>query len=587
MGFTTRIMKPAGQKIILMAFGLFLFLVIAELGLRAAGLILTAFQERRNIISISKKDTYRIMCIGESTTALGGAGSYPAQLEKILNEAKAEVKFSVINKGRPGVDSTYLAGRLEGNLNRYHPDIVVAMMGINDSGSPYRRNSYPSFKEFRIYKLAAFFYRNIRHIMNLPTPTEYYEIQDYPDNYEQNLQKAAKLNPADEEICFQLGELYLNKGRLDEAKDVFLKVIELDPDNDEAYVQLGRCYRRQGNEDRAMYIFKKTLQINPKNDDAYLGLGKVYRDLAMLEQAEQKYKQAIHINPLNDGAIVSLGRIYQSKKMFTRAEKMYNKAIKINPLNDKALVSLGLCYREMGNLPAAAEMFDKVIDLECKNYWGYFELIRFYERRNNPWGAEESLKKDLELNPHNDRACAGLGWFYMEQNNPLKAEEYFKKAIELNEHNDWANAGLAALFGAMGRHISARKYFDNAAKLRLLYYKPGVRQNYQKLKDILDEKNVKLVCVQYPMRSIGPFKKIFLKTDNIVFVDNEKIFKEALKTSAYKEYFTDRMGGDFGHCTRKGNRLLAENIAKVVIKEFFKDKPAANQAAFRSKKADS
>jgi hypothetical protein len=27
--------------------------------------------------------------------------------------------------------------------------------------------------------------------------------------------------------------------------------------------------------------------------------------------------------------------------------------------------------------------------------------------------------------------------------------------------------------------------------------------------------------------------------------------------------------GDFGHCTDKGNRLLAENIATVILKEVF------------------
>jgi hypothetical protein len=28
-------------------------------------------------------------------------------------------------------------------------------------------------------------------------------------------------------------------------------------------------------------------------------------------------------------------------------------------------------------------------------------------------------------------------------------------------------------------------------------------------------------------------------------------------------------GGDFGHCSRNGNRLLAKNIADVILKEVF------------------
>jgi len=42
-----------------------------------------------------------------------------------------------------------------------------------------------------------------------------------------------------------------------------------------------------------------------------------------------------------------------------------------------------------------------------------------------------------------------------------------------------------------------------------------------------------------------------------------------LKKISYNDYFTDMFAGDFGHCTRKGNRLLAENIANVILKEYF------------------
>ena len=57
----------------------------AELGLRLGGVVFLSLQEYRNVRSIMGKGEYRIMCIGESTTAFGGEDSYPAQLEKILN----------------------------------------------------------------------------------------------------------------------------------------------------------------------------------------------------------------------------------------------------------------------------------------------------------------------------------------------------------------------------------------------------------------------------------------------------------------------------------------------------------------------
>jgi hypothetical protein len=68
---------------------------------------------------------------------------------------------------------------------------------------------------------------------------------------------------------------------------------------------------------------------------------------------------------------------------------------------------------------------------------------------------------------------------------------------------------------------------------------------------------------------MAPLKRIFERDKDIVFVDNEGIFKEALKKAGYKEYFRDMFAGDFGHCTQKGNALLAENIADVILREVF------------------
>jgi hypothetical protein len=55
----------------------------------------------------------------------------------------------------------------------------------------------------------------------------------------------------------------------------------------------------------------------------------------------------------------------------------------------------------------------------------------------------------------------------------------------------------------------------------------------------------------------------------MIFVDNERVFKEAIEKDGYKEYFRDMLGGDFGHCTEKSNRLLAENIANTILRGYF------------------
>lgn len=45
--------------------------------------------------------------------------------------------------------------------------------------------------------------------------------------------------------------------------------------------------------------------------------------------------------------------------------------------------------------------------------------------------------------------------------------------------------------------------------------------------------------------------------------------KDVAAKYGYQNYFYDMFVGDFSHCTKKGNRILAESIANVILKEVF------------------
>jgi len=54
----------------------------------------------------------------------------------------------------------------------------------------------------------------------------------------------------------------------------------------------------------------------------------------------------------------------------------------------------------------------------------------------------------------------------------------------------------------------------------------------------------------------------------VTYVDNQDLFLDAVEKEGYRAYFIDRFAGDFGHCTEKGNRLLARNIAYAILATF-------------------
>jgi len=422
------------QKITLIISGLVLCIVLLELGLRIEGFVFLRLQEHKNIISIRQKGTYRIMCLGESTTAMGGKDSYPHQLEEILNQRDIGIKFSVINKGIPAINTTAIVSQLEANLSKYNPDMVITMMGINDKRNnlAYKdidaKEITPFFKSLRICKLVKLLRL---HIINKAQELGIYKSKEKKEDI------SARTNDLKQPINFKEQDKIVKN----------IKAIEINPENDSAYFRLGLCYRNQGKLDKAKEMFRKATEINPENYWAYFRLGQCWDDQGKYGEAEKMFKEAIDINPKNDEAYIT---------------------VELYPKNHRLHGLLAYCYKKQGK--------EKL--------------------------AEECLRK--------------------------------------------------------------------TNKLRLEYYNPITRHNYQRLKEILTKREIKLVCVQYPVRNVEPLKKIFNNKEGIIFVDNEEMFKKALRQASFDEYFSDMFGGDFGHCTAKGNRLLAENIANVILKECLK-----------------
>jgi Tfp pilus assembly protein PilF len=550
------------QKTILIILGIFLFFVLLEIGLRLGGFIFLSLQEHRNKVSLMQKGEYRIICLGESTTAFGSNDSYPFKLGEVLNQRNTGIKFSVINGGVAGIDTSNIVARLDDNLNKYKPDMVIAMMGINDESPiiPYAGTSV-----FKVYKLTKLLWLHI-----VAKLKELYARQANSSQPREPFKLIPKLTPINDKRYLELAVYYLNQRKFSQAEELFQKAIELEPINVDAYVGLGWCYMNQGKFSQAEDLLKKAIELAPKNDNAYLRLGWCFLNQGKFSQAEDLLKKAIELNPKNNEGYTGLGFYYKDQGKFTQAEELFQKAIELDRKNDEGYAGLGSQYTIQREVGQAEDMFKKPIELGPENYNVYLELGFLIKNKGKFSQAEDLFKKAIESDPLNYYAYLGLGWCYKEQGKSVQVEDLLKKAIEIRPvKNDIAYGGLATLCKEMGKNNLAKEYYKKANELRLEYYNPITRSNYQELKEILDKRGIRLVCVQYPVRSVEPLKKIFEGQEGIIFIDNERIFKEAVKKDGYKAYFNDMFGGDFGHCTRKGNRLLAENIANVILKEYF------------------
>ena len=81
-------------------------------------------------------DAVTILVVGDSHAA--GAGvprddNLPSHLERMLAERHPRRTFRFINLGLPGVNSPWVANRLERNIRLHDPDLVISWVGVNDT----------------------------------------------------------------------------------------------------------------------------------------------------------------------------------------------------------------------------------------------------------------------------------------------------------------------------------------------------------------------------------------------------------------------------------------------------------------------
>lgn len=253
------------------------------------------------------------------------------------------------------------------------------------------------------------------------------------------------------------------------------------------------------------------------------------------------------------------------------AENYFKKALTIDPKNSEAYVGLAWTYRHMAKaFNKRIKLFKTAIAADRRNIAAYEGLANEYLLVEDYDAAYQVFLKILKLKPDVISPYLSLAWYHGMQGDLIESEKQLKLGEKVNPRSDRLYGQMSLVYLQMGNDKEWEKYHGKATQMAIEGIKGlPLYGNYRKIKEILDKNKIQMVCVQYPVRSIKSLQFIFEGYDNLIFVDNENIFKEALRKNNYGVYFDDLFGGDFGHCTREGNRLIAKNIADTIIKEYF------------------
>lgn len=347
------------QNMVLIVASIIFSLVLLEIGLRIGGAIYLFVQEQNNRKGLGGSGTYRILCLGESSTALGGEDSFPKQLEKILRAKRPDLNVRAINKGIPGITTSYILTKLDGYLYQYNPDMVVVMMGINDFAddrAEFQDNFGVRLKtaltEMRVYKLCRLIYLSLSNRVNKGKEQNLSRDEEFV--YRRILEDIAEgYGP-----YFETGWGYIAEGKFVEAESLFRKAVTDFPDDPSAYVNLGLCLAFAGRLGDAETVMREGLNKIPNNSDLYITLGQIYIVHQRWKEAIDVLVQAKTLDKDNNDIDMALGFAYLKQGDVSSAEILYKNSAGRYGTHD-SYKALKLFYEMQHNRPLADEYLIK------------------------------------------------------------------------------------------------------------------------------------------------------------------------------------------------------------------------------------
>ena len=175
----------------------------------------------------------------------------------------------------------------------------------------------------------------------------------------------ARYSPQSPRAHYNLGNIYLNEGRLDDAVREFKESIRikdwdpkshsnlgkaliglnripeavreyeiaagLEPDRAQGLVKLGAVYGMAGRLDEAVVVLLKSIALDPGQPGAYNNLGSIYTRLERYDEAARAYRSALQINPIMVEAIFNLGVVFYYQGRYDEAQKQMEETLRLNP----------------------------------------------------------------------------------------------------------------------------------------------------------------------------------------------------------------------------------------------------------------
>ena len=264
-------------------------------------------------------------------------------------------------------------------------------------------------------------------------------------------QAARTLRPDYVATLVNLGNVFLELNRLDEADQTFRAALAMD-DNAAIHYGLGQVAMAKRDYAEAVKHFEKTLAQAPGANRVHYSLAMAYRSLGDAEKAKAHLAQQGTVgvrvtDPLVDGLqdLITGERVYLSRgkvafeaQRYAEAAAEFRKAVAAKSDSFTARVNLGATLTKLNDLKGAAEQFEEAVRLDSTKASAHFNLAILLAIENKHEQAIEHLRSVLNIDAADNAARFLLAQELAKLNRMEQALAEYSRVVEADPGNESA-----------------------------------------------------------------------------------------------------------------------------------------------------
>lgn len=187
----------------------------------------------------------------------------------------------------------------------------------------------------------------------------------------------------DQAIIFEIhktcGNCYSKTSTPIKSEAHYLKALAIDPKADDILANLGALYLQLGRTQDAKTCFENAVARNHKNDRAMSGLGSCFALSGQMKQAHDHFAKSLEIQIHNPTAVFHLVKCAYELKSYTVAEHLLREYIDASPVNANLLYSLAGLQFHLGKITEALKTTDQILTMQNEHV-GAKELKKVLEK---------------------------------------------------------------------------------------------------------------------------------------------------------------------------------------------------------------